>query len=318
MIFIRKKIFLILLVLVSITGLAWFTYQRSIPKLDDHTIAIVGNTPIKVSDFEKQLNNTKTNYSPEYTDSHLSSLKKSVLKKMIIDSLLLQEAKKKNIEVSKEELERYVKNITYGYSRQELGQLLFSQFKSYDEWVLEIKQKLLIEKVISKIMLENVNVPEESIKTYYKENYEGKTSPPKVKLAQIFTSSKEKAQKALDEVNAGIDFMEVAKKYSESPESKNGGLLGNISKGQGIELFDKAFDMQDQAVSGILQSEFGFHILKVLSHIPATQVSYEQARPIIVSELAGNKEAKVYEQWLSSKMKKTTITQNKALLDSVK
>ena len=167
-------------------------------------------------------------------------------------------------------------------------------------------------------MLEKVNVPEESIKTYYKENYEGKISPEKVKLAQIFTSSKEKAQKALDEVNAGIDFMEVAKKYSESPESKNGGLLGNISKGQGIEIFDKAFDMQDQAISGILQSEFGFHILKVLSRIPATQVSYEQARPIIVSELAGNKEAKVYEQWLSSKMKKTTITQNKALLDSVK
>ncbi len=318
MIFIRKKIFIFLVVTIVVVLLSWHFYKKTRPVLNQQTIAIVGNFVIKTTDFEKRLNNTKLNYSPEYTEANISKLKTTLLKQMIIENILIEEAKKRNIVVSNEDLNRYIKNITSGYSKTELDQLLFNQFKSYEEWTEEIRHKLLIEKVISNITFEKINITEEQIKEYYKTHYEGKTTPQKVRLAQIFTVSKEKAQQALDEIKAEKDFGEIAKKYSESPEARSGGTVGTISKGEGIEVFDKAFDMADQSVSGIIQSEYGFHILKVLAQIPATEIKYEDVKPFITAKLATQKESTTYEAWLSEKIKRVKIVKNKPLLNSIK
>ena len=318
MIFIRKKLFIILLLSIAVVWSAWWLYNNRTPVLDDQTVAIVNKTALKVADFEKRLNNSKANYQSEYVGAHITKIKNILLKKMIIESLINEEASRRGITVSDKELSRYIKNITYGYSKAELDQLLFNQFKNYNEWSQELKQKLLMEKTMSKVILEKVKIPEEEIKTYYDANYAGKISAPKVTLAQVFTSSKEKAQKALDEINAGADFGEVAKKYSEAPEAKTGGIVGTIAKGEGIEVFDKAFDLPTQTVSGIIQSEYGFHILKTISHMPASEITYDSVKPLIVAELTRQKEATTYNSWLSDKIKKAKIIINKALLDSIK
>jgi len=318
MIFIRKKIFIFLIVSVAIAFVAWQFYKKTQTKLDPQTIAIVDTVAIKTADFEKRLNNTKLNYSPEYAEANLSKLKNGVLKRMIIETLVIEEAKKRDIVVSNEELDRYIKNITSGYSKTELDQFLFNQFKSYDEWAEEIKNKLLIEKVMPKMTLEKVDITEEQIKEYYKTHYEGKATSPKVKLAQVFTVSKDKAQQALDEIKTGEDFGKVAKKYSESPEAKSDGIIGMVSKGDGIEVFDKAFEMEDQAISGIIQSEYGFHILKVLAHVPASEIRYEDVKPFITAELARQKESTMYETWLSERIKRAKIVKNKPLLNSIR
>jgi len=184
--------------------------------------------------------------------------------------------------------------------------------------VADVKRKLLIEKTLSREVTERVNVSDKEVQDYFDKNYNGKTTEAKVKLAQIFTASKPLAEQAMAELKNGASFEEVAKKMSQAPEASNGGVVGYIKKGEGIQIFDKAFDMKPLVNSEIIQSEFGFHILRVLEYIPAGQLTLEKMKQSIISELAREKETALYEQWLSESLKRARIYKNTALLDSVK
>ncbi len=81
----------------------------------------------------------------------------------------------------------------------------------------------------------------------------------------INAQAKAKAQQVLTEVNAGGDFGELAKKYSQDTTAANGGDLGFFGKGQMVKEFeDVAFALQPGQVSGIVKTKYGYHIIKVL------------------------------------------------------
>ena len=250
--------------------------------------------------------------------ANFPAIKQTILRRMILDELILQDGKKNNITVSDEELNRYIKSIKQNYTDDEFNQLLTNQFKTLEDWSAEIKKMLIIEKTLSKEVIEKINVPDKEIKDYYDKFYVNKISEPKVKLGQIFTTSKETAEKALEELKAGANFEDLAKKYSEAPEGKKGGLIGYLNKGDGLEIFDRAFDMQIGETTGVIQSDYGFHILKVLEHVPPAQITIESAKPFIINEIVRTKENKYYEEWLSNRFKDSKIFKNTALIDSIK
>lgn len=314
----NKKIqLLILLALVVITVLIYVNYRRNTSKLDSETIGIVNGTQIKLKDFEERLSNLKMN-SVSDRGANVPSLKDTVLRRMIIEILLSQDARNNNIKISDDELNRYINNIKKSYTPEEFNQLLLNQFKTYEDWVLEVKNGLLIERTLSKETVEKINVSEKEVRDYYDKNYGEKMNGPKIRLAQIYTHTKEQAEKALAELKGGTVFADVAKKYSESPEAERGGVVGVIVKGEGVEVFDKAFNMRPSEISGIIQSDYGFHIFNVLEYIQPAKITYEEAKPFITAEIAREKEAKYYEEWLTKKMKKVKILINTALIDSVK
>ncbi|MEK7846401.1 MAG: SurA N-terminal domain-containing protein [Nitrospinota bacterium] len=88
--------------------------------------------------------------------------------------------------------------------------------------------------------------------------------------------AKEKALKVLQELKAGGDFAELAKKYSDDPSVKdNGGDLGYFSKGQMVKLFeDAAFALKEGELSEPVKTQFGFHIIKV------EKIENERTKPL--------------------------------------
>ncbi len=81
----------------------------------------------------------------------------------------------------------------------------------------------------------------------------------------INAASKAKAQSVLDKVKAGGDFGELAKQYSEDSSASNGGDLGFFGKGQMVKQFeDAAFALQPGQVSGLVKTQYGYHIIKVV------------------------------------------------------
>jgi parvulin-like peptidyl-prolyl isomerase len=285
--------------------------------MDVETIATVNGKPLKLQDFQERLSTIKMNYPPDQK-LDLKKIKSRVLRRMIIEALILQEADNKKLQISSEELSRYIRNLKQNYTEADFNQMLNNQFKTYDDWVTDVKRKLLIEKTLSKEVTEKVNVTDKEIKEYYDKNYNGKTIAAKIKLAQIFTATKATAEQAMAELKEGKPFEEVAKKFSQSPEATNGGVIGYIKKGEGIQIFDKGFDMKPLENSEITQSDYGFHILRILEYIPSTQFTLDKAKQSIISELAREKETKQYENWLSDNLKTAKIYKNTALLESVK
>jgi peptidyl-prolyl cis-trans isomerase C len=312
----HRKILLISLVIAAV-AVGYYFYNGGHKNLDSETVALVNGKPILLNDFEERLSGIKMNYPPDKM-GNLPEIKQTVLRRMIIEELILQDAKENRIKVNRNELDRQIKSIKQSYTDDEFNQLLLNQFKTYEDWTAEVKQRLIIEKTLSKEVIEKINVPEKELQDHYDKFYANKLSEPKVRLAQIFTTTKENADKAFEELKTGAKFEDVAKKYSESPEASKGGVVGLITKGEGLEIFDKAFLMQAGETSIVLQSDYGFHILKVMELVPAAQISFKEAKPFILNEIVREKENKYYEEWLGKRFKNSKILKNTVLIDSIK
>ncbi len=85
-----------------------------------------------------------------------------------------------------------------------------------------------------------------------------------VRASHILVSSLEEANHVVNELKAGKDFAELARKYSSCPSKKDGGDLGFFSKGQMVKEFeDAAFSLKPGEVSAPVKTQFGYHLIKV-------------------------------------------------------
>lgn len=82
----------------------------------------------------------------------------------------------------------------------------------------------------------------------------------------ILVDSEEQCLQLKNEIEAGADFADIAKKHSSCPSGANGGDLGSFGPGQMVPEFDKVvFSADVNTVQGPVQTQFGYHLLEVTS-----------------------------------------------------
>ncbi|HEQ78102.1 MAG TPA: peptidylprolyl isomerase [Euryarchaeota archaeon] len=85
----------------------------------------------------------------------------------------------------------------------------------------------------------------------------------KIRCSHILVEKHPKAQEILSELNSGVDFSELARRYSVCPSKKKGGDLGFFAKGQMVKEFERAaFKLKNGEISDIVKTQFGYHIIK--------------------------------------------------------
>ncbi|HIH89305.1 TPA: peptidylprolyl isomerase [Candidatus Bathyarchaeota archaeon] len=85
----------------------------------------------------------------------------------------------------------------------------------------------------------------------------------KVRASHILVEKQSQALKVLEELKAGADFKELAKKYSTCPSGKKGGDLGQFGRGQMVREFEQAaFALKTGQVSEPVKTQFGYHLIK--------------------------------------------------------
>jgi peptidyl-prolyl cis-trans isomerase D len=112
-------------------------------------------------------------------------------------------------------------------------------------------------------------------------------------------AAKAKAEALLAEVRKNPnDFAKIAKAQSQDPGSAElGGDLGTVEKGVFVKpVEDAIYALKEGQLSDLVQSDFGFHIIKVTSVKPAAQKTLEEAKPEIVAELKKQKMSKKYSE----------------------
>lgn len=312
----KRRIIIGLSILFIVLVLFYINYYAT-PDPNPDTLIIVNRKQISINDFKEKLNEIRANLPPK-SDLNLTELKHTVIRRLVIDTLIKEEADRKNIKVSDDEVKRYINNIKQGFTKEQFDQILINQFKSYETWENEIKSKLIIDKTISNNVTNKINVTDREITDYYHNYYNYKETETKVKISQIFTYSREDAEEALDKVKIGMSFEDAAKQFSKAPEASKGGYLGTFSKNEGIEIFDIAFEMKPGDISDIMQSDYGFHILKLIDIVQPKNITLEEAKPRIVKEIIKDKEMKLYEEWLKELFSRAKIIKNTTLIESIK
>jgi peptidyl-prolyl cis-trans isomerase D len=131
----------------------------------------------------------------------------------------------------------------------------------------------------------------------YQENIDSYRTPERVHVRHILIKTTgvpkdqipklhQKAEDLLKQLKAGADFATLAKKNSNDPGSaEKGGDLGWIVRGQTVPDFEKAaFSLKPNELSGVISTEYGFHIIQVLEHQAPKVESFDEAKPQLLAE----------------------------------
>lgn len=233
--------------------------------------------------------------------------KEQILEKMIDEQLIMQEAEKMDISVSEEEINAQFEDFKTQVASLPDYQAYLDENEITDDFIKAQLRKDTIVQAYKNEFITSNEVSEEDIRNFYDENIEEfKANEVKashiliktvddnmVPLAQdIVQEKRETAQDLLDRINGGEDFAALAKEFSEDPASAvNGGDLGYFRKGVMVKEFEEAaFSLQPGEVSELVESSYGYHIIKLVD-IKDETTSFEDAKEGIkttVSEEAYN------------------------------
>lgn len=302
-----KKFIIYLLTLVFLAGLTGGCSQGS------QAVVEVNGEKITRSDLDKRLEPMKKMYetqfgmdfSKEEAKETLKKLEKGVLDQMIGEKLVLQEAEKRKIEVDKKEIDQQIDILVKNRfpSRKDFDEFMKKQNFSLVDLESELKSQIIAERLAEQVMEgSKIEVGTKEAEEYFKTHQDQYNVPELVRARHILVKDKKQADEVLEQLNAGKDFAELAKTYSEDPGSKGqGGDLGYFSKGQMVPSFEKtAFSLQIGEISSIIQTDYGYHIIKLEDHKKEQRFQFEQVREEVNKDLAENKKKETWLKFLES------------------
>lgn len=247
-------------------------------KIIDQVVAVVGNNIILESDIE----NTYLQMRAQGMTS-TGDMKCEVLEDLLTQKLMLNQAKVDSIEVTKNQVERELDNRLQMFIDQIGSQERLEAY--YNKSLLEIKddfRELIMEQLLTQqmqsIIASEITVTPSEVKNFYRNTPKDSLPmiPAQIEYSQLlrnppFSEQSKLAvrQRLLDlrkRIIEGGDFATLAILYSEDPGSaKKGGELGYLSKNDLVPKFaNAAFSLKQGAVSPIVETKFGFHIIQMI------------------------------------------------------
>jgi peptidyl-prolyl cis-trans isomerase C len=298
-------------------GLIWITYAlialvivSGCQKQDAVYVASINADKITLTEYRdrilKQLNPSGPKAPATVPDEE--KLKDEVLNIMIMERLMLQRARELSLSVSDAELEKVVQEIKKDYSEERFQQNFSQDKASFDLWKGELRNRILMEKLVQVEVNSKITVADTEAAAFYKAHMSNFKSAPRVHVAQIVVRDQAKAEAILQKLNSGAAFETIAKEESIAPEAERGGDLGFFSRGILPEEIDSVvFILPVGKTSRIVKSVYGYHIFKVLKKEQGGQKSFADVKEQILADLKKQKEEQAYVQWLQALRSKATI-----------
>lgn len=150
---------------------------------------------------------------------------------------------------------------------------------------LENEERLLVAAQAIDAMSSEL-VTDEAIKAAYDAQFANVEMGFEYNASHILVETKEAAEKLVERANAGEDFAELAKEASTGPSGPNGGSLGWFGKGMMVPPFENAVvAMEAGAISGPVQTDFGWHVIKLNETRPVSAPELDSVREEIATEI---------------------------------
>ena len=235
----------------------------------------------------------------------------------VIEGVLLRQAALKDPEKLPEEAvqQAYENMMEQSGGKEQFYQQMGLNQDQEDRVKKDIAERMRLERLIGRITSEAPEPSDKEIRKYFDKNTERFTVPEMVRAAHIVKHLKpiddpDKLEAEMKEIRAqiaaGTDFAEIAAKDSECPD--NGGDLGFFARGQMVQQFDDiVFGMEVGDISDVFQTEFGFHIAKVLEKKPSVPCPLEEVKEVIVKELSGQAHQSAIEKFVDAEKEKAAI-----------
>ena len=185
-------------------------------------------------------------------------IRSNILNQLVVTEILAQEGKKEGIEIDAAEVETELAKQIEGVGGVEaLGEIGISE-----EMLKKSIEDTFYINGLREAKMETFKVDDKAVEDYFEEHKAGyKTA----KASHILVETEEEAKDIIKRLEAGEDFAELAMELSQDPGSAQaGGELGEFGQGQMVATFDEyVFSGEVGAISDPIQSDFGYHIIKI-------------------------------------------------------
>ena len=298
---------------------------------EDSMIAKVNGTPITSGQVELELRNIVAQYQnnvpPDQLQQLQPKLRTQALENLINTELLFREADRKGITPSSEAINTELDGIISRFPSPEAFQQQMTKVGiSREQMVKDIEQQLKVTALVKEALVAvETTVTDEEVSQFYQGNPDSFQSPEQVRAQHILLkvnandAPEIKSQKRLElaglggKIQNGADFSKIAGEHSECPSKEQGGDLGFFERGSMVKPFEEAaFTLKVGEVSDIVETQFGYHLIKITDRKEARTVPLEEAREAIENYLKNTKEQEAVSSYIGTLREKAEIEYVKA------
>lgn len=278
-------------------------------------VARVNGEDIGRAEFSKQMERTRARFQRagrQIAPQLEGRLKENLIRKMVEETLIAQKAKAEGITVDAPELDAKLAEhkARFGSDKAFLSFLERTQ-QSEADVKEDLQKNLLRDKLFAKLLAGQEPTDADAEK-YYAENKDKYLQKEQITAQHILLKTdktttdaqkKEKLAQAkklyAEAKKQGADFGEIAKRASEGPTAQRGGDLGTFSRGRMVKQFeDAAFAAKAGDIIGPVETQFGYHVIKVNEKTEAKQRTFEEVKETILTSLKARQKSKATRELL--------------------
>jgi parvulin-like peptidyl-prolyl isomerase len=317
----------------------------------DDSLATVNGEAVRQADFNKAwaafLALKQRTLKPEQmTAQWQATAKEFLLNDIVVQRLLLQEAKKRGVVAAKKDVDEAVRKAKAQFKTPEDFRKALAKEKITEKRFQEdIERQLQVTAMTDAVIKEGIKAPsEEQVRQLFEIVQSSATLAAKPKdarsadiqslarqlklrtaerarfqhilfkvdpkaTAEQSAAAAKKAGEVKAQLDKGADFAELAKQYSDDKAtSQRGGEAGTIVRGQMIKEFDDAvFSLPVGKISDVVKTKVGYHIIRVEERKVATPLTYEDAKPVLTDFLLRTAAAQEYAKFVDGLKKSAVI-----------
>jgi peptidyl-prolyl cis-trans isomerase C len=267
---------------------------KPVPAELPEIVARVNGEAISKADFERAVVAMEGQAGAPVPAEQRDRVYRSVLDDLVNYRLLTQEAAARKVTVPDAEVAARMSQIQGQFPTPEaFNQVLAQRKMTLAQVQSDTRRDLTIAKMLREAVEPKAAVTDEQVSDFYSKNPDQFKQGERVRASHILitaprdadaatkAAARAKAEAVLKDVKAGKDFAALAKQHSQDPGSgAQGGDLGYFTQGQMVGPFnDVAFSLKPGATSDLVETDFGFHIIRVIDKQAARSVPLEEVRP---------------------------------------
>ena len=291
----------------------------------DDVVARVGKTEIKWNQVEPAVAAFLKQFSARgrsFPQEQLGRLQYDVLNEIVTRELVLQQVAGNEPTNLTAQVKAQIEQAKLQAGGDELyTKALADMGVTSDEYAKRVREMILIQETLKKVVDEKVKVTDDDCKKFYDGNRSKFIVPEQVRASHILilcppeatgevrTQKLAQIQAALSLVKGGENFADVARKFSEDPGSKEqGGDLGFFERGRMVPEFETAaFGLATNQVSDVITTHYGYHVIKAIERKPAGERTYAEVKDNIETYLKNLHGQQIAQQYLKELRDKTKV-----------
>ena len=290
----------------------------------DEKIAVVDDVVITMAELDyvtKRYQKNVQERGGNIPEKSLDGVRSNLLEFLIGQRLLFLESGKSGIAIDDRMLEKQYLEIKKSYpGEEEFHKMLQEHNLSEAAWKKDLLITITVKQYIDEKIIKQLTITEEDAKSFYDKSIEKFKQPEQVQASHILinvdaTADEKKKEEALSTIKdiqkrlkQGGDFAELAKEKSQCPSASRGGDLGYFARGKMVPSFEEAaFSLTPGKISDIVETKFGYHLIKVVDKKPADTIAFDDVKESIQQYLRADSAKKEIAAHVEKLMKKAKI-----------